>query len=397
MYIMENHVRWSALVHGTFDSSRQIVSNGWIPGQFLQLQLSSSSGTFPLGFIGSIDPVGGDNMDDSDAVRKDFRTALITIIAGVISACGTIGVAYLGGFFDVAKTDAASRGSIDLEKLKFSNELVKGALATNNPANSLLFYADIGLLEGLSVENVKSYADRESQRLKGGGSGPSLLPSFDKAAQSNVWIDREFMAKFAPNAPADMTNMFVSTGNFLLAGFGINSSRERLSMFLGQIAYETGNFNRFSENANWSESRLLQVFPTRFDAEKAKEYAGQPERILNLIYANRVGNGDEASGDGWRFRGRGFLFTTGRANYAKMSEGLGIDLVQFPEMMDDPNVALLVAALFWHQRGLNELADAGDVEEIARKVNGTPRGAPQIRNASELALKLLSEKGTAQQ
>ncbi len=110
----------------------------------------------------------------------DVKTVFITIIAGIISAGATIGVAYLGGLFNIENTRTASMGSINLEKLKFSNELIKNALSANNPSNSLLFYADIGLLDEIISSKVRDYAQRESDRLKKGTGGTSLLPSFDK-------------------------------------------------------------------------------------------------------------------------------------------------------------------------------------------------------------------------
>jgi putative chitinase len=325
------------------------------------------------------------------------RNILITVVTGVITAMGTIGVASMSGFFDVEKTNAASKGTIDLERLKFSNELVKGALLTTNPANSLLFYADIGLLSGISVDNVKSYAEKETARLKAGGAGTSLLPSFDTTTR-NLWLDRNLLASFAPKAQPEVVDALVSTGNYLLQGFGITASANRLAMFLATIATETSGFTILVENANFSKARLLQVFPAKFDDKTAESYADRPEAILNYVYGGRLGNGPEASGDGWRFRGRGMLFITGRDAYARLSQQAGIDLLTNSDILANPHVSLLVAALYWHNAGCNELADAGDLAAVTRKINGVAMlGLEERKKYFDLGLKLLRGQATAAQ
>jgi hypothetical protein len=106
----------------------------------------------------------------------NITTAALT---GLLAVMGTIGAAYLTGHFDLHKTETQNTGTIDLEKLKFANDLVKGALAAQNPANSLKFYADIGLLNSLNVEAVRQYAKNENERLKSGSSTDSVLPDLE--------------------------------------------------------------------------------------------------------------------------------------------------------------------------------------------------------------------------
>lgn len=322
--------------------------------------------------------------------------ALPTIITSVLAAIGTIGVASMSGFFDVRKTDAASQGTISLEKLKFSNELVKTALASTNPGNSLLFYAETGLLEGLKIPKVVDYANKENQRLAKGGGGNSVLPSFDKAARPTLWLDREFMAAFAPNAKPEIADALVSTGNYLLLGFGINSTPKRLAMFLGQIAHETNGLTLLDEEkANYSKSRLMAVWPTRFDDQRATEYANKPEKILNLVYANRIGNGDEASGDGWKYRGRGLLQIVGRANYDQFSKDSGVDLIGSPEIMTNPHVAMLIAAAYWYNKDINTLADQDDIVGVTKRIVGGSSGLESRKKFTDLAFKLLNEKAAS--
>ena len=323
----------------------------------------------------------------------DLKTVIITLVAGVISAVATIGAAYLGGFFDVAKTNAVSVGTMNLERLKFSNELVKNALATNNPANSLLFYADIGLLDGLTLGKVKDYAQRESDRLKRGDTGTSLLPSFDQAARPKLWLDRDFLTAFTPHALPTYVDALVSTGNYLLLGFGINANPKRMSAFLAQIAYETGGFALVVENASYSKARLLQVWPRLFNEQDADDYANKPEKVLNLAYANRLGNGPESSGDGWKFRGRGFLQFTGRDEYERFSRETGIDLISNPDSMGDPHVSRLIAASYWYNSGLNALADQDLFDDISKKISGAAIGSADRKKFADLALKLFASKG----
>lgn len=145
----------------------------------------------------------------------------------------------------------------------------------------------------------------------------------------------------------------------------------RIAGFLSQIAHESMGMTRLIENLNYSAEGLMRVWPSRFKTmDVALQYARNPEKIANKVYANRMGNGDEASGDGWRFRGRGLKQLTGRANYAEFTQAVGQDFVKEPDALLDPVNAALSAGWFWHENGLNRLADLGDVEAMTKRING---------------------------
>lgn len=168
------------------------------------------------------------------------------------------------------------------------------------------------------------------------------------AAEAAVWLD-------ALNAAMDR--------------FEINTVA-RQSAFLAQCAHESGGFTAVVENLNYGQKGLMATWPKRFDADTAAAYARQPEKIANRVYANRMGNGDEASGDGWRYRGRGLIQCTGRDVYTRCGAALGLPLVDQPELLEQPGPAALSAAWYWSVNGLNALADAGNFELITRRING---------------------------
>lgn len=158
----------------------------------------------------------------------------------------------------------------------------------------------------------------------------------------------------------------------LFEKYGINTTL-RIAHFLGQIHHES-NLKPISENLNYSASGLLTVFPKYFTKETATLYARQPERIANRVYASRMGNGDEKSGDGFKFRGRGFIQITGKDNYTRLSKFTGIDFVTNPDLLlQEPN-ALLSALWFWNINKLNTLADRDDIRAITRIINGGLNG-----------------------
>ena len=135
--------------------------------------------------------------------------------------------------------------------------------------------------------------------------------------------------------------------------FGI-TTRLREAAFLAQIAHESQGLTRLEENLNYSAQRLRQIFPRRFPTDAAANaVARQPEKIANTIYANRIGNGPPESGDGFRYRGRGFIQLTGRANYREFGRLLGLDLEGNPAQAATPAVAFRIAAAFWKSRGCN--------------------------------------------
>jgi putative chitinase len=147
----------------------------------------------------------------------------------------------------------------------------------------------------------------------------------------------------------------------------------RLAAFLSQVAFESGGFQHLSENLNYSAERLLQVFPTHFDAKLAAAYAFQPVKIASRVYANRQGNGDEASQDGWKYHGQGLIQLTFKGNYAAAAGPLGLPLVAQPGLLTEPGPAAMSAAWYWNKNSLNAAADKGQIIQISNVVNtGSP-------------------------
>ena len=163
------------------------------------------------------------------------------------------------------------------------------------------------------------------------------------------------------------------------AKFQINTPL-RLAHFLAQCGHESGGFKVTQENLNYSAKGLAGIFKKYFPTEAvATPYARQPQKIANKVYANRMSNGSEASGDGYKFRGRGYIQLTGRDNYTQFGKAIGEDIASNPDAVSS-NYALLSAAWFWSKNGLNKLADggAGDsvVTSITKRVNGGTIGLP---------------------
>ena len=165
----------------------------------------------------------------------------------------------------------------------------------------------------------------------------------------------------------------------------------RLCHFLGQIFVETGGFTRMTENLNYKTPELLvKNFSAVKGIDDARELIKKgKEAIGNRVYANRLGNGDEASGDGWKYRGSGYKQLTGRDNYRSIGAIVKLDLENNPEMARAPADAARVAVAFWEARKCSPLADAGDVESITERVNGPKKLAlKERREATRRALEI---------
>ena len=157
--------------------------------------------------------------------------------------------------------------------------------------------------------------------------------------------------------------------------FGISTPVQQAS-WIGQCGHECGNFKILEENLMYRAATLLKLFPKTpkrawgFTPEEAAAYERQPQRIANRIYGNRMGNRDEASGDGWRFRGSGFLQLTGHANFYHAGQALGEDFVMQPELVRTPKYAAMTAGWFWQTHKLNQYADRQDFLMMTKKING---------------------------
>lgn len=149
----------------------------------------------------------------------------------------------------------------------------------------------------------------------------------------------------------------------------------RVAGFLSQIAHESGGFRFVVENLNYSAAALMRAWPNRFPTlEAAQRYANQPEKIANSVYANRMGNGDEKSGDGWAYRGRGLLQLTGKNNYVAYAMACDNEALTRPQIVEQEHYAAESAGWFWDVNRLNPLADAQDVVGMTRRINGGLNG-----------------------
>lgn len=170
-------------------------------------------------------------------------------------------------------------------------------------------------------------------------------------------------------------NQFVSTFNWYANDFGIDNILQT-SAFLSQVFAETGNLTAFTENMNYSARRLMQVWPHRFDVQLAEECACQPEKIANIVYANRLGNGTPNSGDGWRYRGRGCIMITGKTNYKLFLEFLNkfYNMSILPEDVCKFPYSLISAMWYWKYHYLIPLAERGMISNISQRVTGRSSG-----------------------
>jgi len=174
----------------------------------------------------------------------------------------------------------------------------------------------------------------------------------------------------------DVAAAFIGPLNQAFARWDIATPR-RISAFLAQAAHESAELTKLEEDLRYSAGRLVALWPRRFTPAEALAYEGNPEAIGNRVYGGRLGNGPEASGDGWRYRGRGIFQLTGRANYRDASIAVAGDadtLLVNPELVAEPVYACQTAGWYWASQDLNALADVGDVETITRRINGGRHG-----------------------
>jgi putative chitinase len=169
---------------------------------------------------------------------------------------------------------------------------------------------------------------------------------------------------------------WVNALSTVLPKYGITTPR-RQAAFIAQCGHESAGWSAFVENLNYSAKALNTVFPKYFTraGRSAEEYARNPEKIANVVYAGRMGNGDIASGDGWRYRGRGPIQLTGRSNYAAFGNAAGVDVLKNPDLVQtNKEIGLMAALWFWNKNGLNELADVQDIKAITKRINGGYNG-----------------------
>jgi putative chitinase len=171
----------------------------------------------------------------------------------------------------------------------------------------------------------------------------------------------------------DMADKWIDALNQVCEKYEINTAL-RIAGFLSQCGHESGGFRYTVENFNYSAARLLMVFPHYFNADSAKNYEYKPEKIANRVYANRMGNEDEASGDGWQYRGRGLIQLTGKDSYAAFSMAADNNSLVEPDLLEQPELAAMSAGWYWSTRKINSLADAQDVLGMTKRINGGTNG-----------------------
>jgi putative chitinase len=166
------------------------------------------------------------------------------------------------------------------------------------------------------------------------------------------------------------------------------SNVKRQAAFLGQCAHESGNFKTLQENLNYSAEGLMKTWPSRFPTKDiADQYARQPAKIAGKVYNGRLGNTSEEEAS--RYLGRGLIQLTGKENYDNCGKGIGVDLINQPQLLVEPNYAAMSAGWFWNKKGLNALADSGDFETMTKRINGGLIGLDDRKAKIAKALSIL--------
>ena len=189
-------------------------------------------------------------------------------------------------------------------------------------------------------------------------------------------VERSDLLKLCPSYPSDRLEDDLRVLNEWAPKFGITTPL-RMAHFIAQMAFESKQFKGLEENMNYSADRLLVVFKKYFPTRKlAEQYAHKPEKIASRVYANRMGNGNEASKDGWKFRGRGYIQLTGRRNYPAYEKSgyCNGKLTDHPEWLCNSPGRMKSAMWYWMKSGCNELADKDNIAAITQRINNGMNG-----------------------
>lgn len=248
---------------------------------------------------------------------------------------------------------------------------------------------------GFSIADAKKFADGFLKGLKELGypdvsNQPvtEVVPAVTKIVESSCQIDKILIKLGCQAALSEKYGPLLEQA---MLEFNIHTPRQS-AMFIAQVLHESGKLTAVRENLNYSEQGLVTIFGKYFDRNTAKSYARNPEKIANKVYANRMGNGPESSGDGWRYRGRGLIQLTGKTNYIECGKELQKDLVKDPSYLETPEGAARSAAWFWYSRKLNNSAEAGDIKTNTRLINGGLNGFDDRVNLYNKAIALFENQ-----
>jgi putative chitinase len=203
-------------------------------------------------------------------------------------------------------------------------------------------------------------------------------------------ITLELLKEIAPQTKAEKLEGFVEGLQDACDRFEINTT-SRLACFLAQVAHESGGFNAVKENLNYGAQGLVNTFKKYFPTlEAAHPYERNPEAIANRVYANRMGNGDEASGDGFKHRGRGLIQLTGHDNYASFAADMGMTIDEAIDYLETYEGAAMSAAWFWWKNNLNTWADQEDMLTLTKRINGGTIGLEDRKHHFEIIKEALA-------
>ncbi len=204
---------------------------------------------------------------------------------------------------------------------------------------------------------------------------------------SEFILTKEQLEKLMPGN--SYINEWYEAFSQMLPQYDINTP-ERIAAFIAQCGHESGGFKFLKENLNYRAESLMRTWPSRFPTlDFAREYAHNQEKIANYVYSNRMGNGPETSGDGWRFLGRGLIQLTGRNNYEAFAESIETPVEEIPEYLMTFEGATQSACWFWENNNLNTWADKRDIVTLTKKINGGTIGLADRQKHYEHALHVL--------
>lgn len=203
-------------------------------------------------------------------------------------------------------------------------------------------------------------------------------------------VTLELLREICPKTRSSVLAKYVAPLNKIGDHFDLFENPKRMAAFLAQIAHESGGFNFVKEGLNYSAAGLVKTWPKRFPTlAAAQPYARNAEKIANRVYANRMGNGSESSGDGFRFRGRGLIQLTGRTNYTRFATSIKKSLADAIAYLETPEGAVASAGWYWDVNKLNIYADKGDFVGLTRRINGGTIGLEDRKHHYAIALKAL--------